>query len=314
MSLTQFTTLMWRRAMDGFSSPQADLSAAAECDRAEDGEGATPVARTPSDNSRERATEAQTNGIVFLPVESIRFLDLQGVPVRPLSAPSVREFARLLGGHGELVHPLHVRPASGGGYELIDVHLRLAGAVELGWPAVPCRVGNYTDSEALLLTLLLNPGDRKPPADLRRCWSITEALRLLGMRPVDFAAVTPYTPQEISDARHFSRAFPRAEMADVAALHGVELEAFGEVKRDSLRAYARITDPERRIDAIVSAVVSSGLTDSLVPPSVQAGLDRAVRAADPLRTAELLQLLLRVVRLLLTRSSRKFAEVRAAKS
>jgi ParB-like chromosome segregation protein Spo0J len=314
MSLTQFTTLTWRRAMDGFSSLQAYLSAAVECDRADDREGATPGACTPSDNPTERATEAQSNGVVFLPVESIRLLDLPGAPVRPLSAPSVREFARLVEAHGELVHPLHVRPASGGGYELVDVHLRLAGAIELGWPDVPCRIGRYTDSEALLLTVLLNPGGRKPSADLRRCWLISEALQLLDMRPVDFAAITPYTPQEISDATHLSRAFRKAEITEIAADHGIDVKAFGAVKRDALRVYARIADPQRRIEALISAAASLELGDGLAGPSAQAGLDRAVRAASQLPTAQLLRLLLRVLRLLLTRSSRKFAKVRAAKS
>lgn len=145
----------------------------------------------------------------MVPVAAIELPRAGGIAVREPAAEEIEACVAAIRLNGEIGHPLTVRPIGADSFELVDGQYRLAGAIELGLSEVPCRIRDLTDREAAAVSVLLDLTRRKPAADLARAWAITEALELLGLRPVEFAGISRYNEGEISEARRFANALPK---------------------------------------------------------------------------------------------------------
>jgi ParB-like chromosome segregation protein Spo0J len=190
---------------------------------------------------------------VLLPTDSIRISANTAIAGAPPTEGEIAACAQTLLRAGEMAHPLTVRPCGEGEWELVDGVLRLLAALYLGWEAVLCRVREFSDEDAVLISVLLDATKRKPPADLQRAWHIQETLTLLGLRPVDFAAISGYSEGEISEARRYARSFPLADVGPIAAQNGIPLEVVARTPRDTLRRLAREADPVARMSGLLAS-------------------------------------------------------------
>jgi ParB-like chromosome segregation protein Spo0J len=270
--------------------------------------GGAPPPPPPAAAVRREAEQPGTPAYecVMLPVASIRLPDIPGIAVRTMEPDELQPILEAIARNGEIGHPLTVRPAGPGAYELVDGQVRLAGAIHRGHDRVPCRIRELTDLEALLVSLALDVTRRKPPADLDRAWGIMDTLRLLGLRAVEFANVSAYTESDISDARRLAEVFPREAVAAAAERLGMPLEAIGRTPRDTLRHLARIEDADLRIEAVCThAGKKRRRTSAAKSAHVRVLADGVVRvdtlALRALTLRQRLALLAQLTRLLLAR-------------
>jgi ParB-like chromosome segregation protein Spo0J len=255
---------------------------------------------------------------VLLPTDSIRPSAIAAIGVPGPTEAEIKACAQTLRLNGEMAHPLTVRPSPEGGYEVVDGALRLLAAAYLGWAYVPCRVRVLTDPEAMLVSTVLDLGRRKPPPNLQRAWAIAEALSLLGLRPVDFAAISRYSEGEISEARRFARAFPRDAVQRAAAEHGAAIEDVLATPRDRLRRGAAEVDTAARVSDLVTgrvkpATATGGRVLSMANGTVRIDLAKAQRRSVWQRLMLVLKLLI-FLTIGPRPASRIFAKVGGAKS
>jgi ParB-like chromosome segregation protein Spo0J len=254
----------------------------------------------------------------MVPVGAIELPRASGIEVREPAAEEIEACVAAIQLNGEIGHPLTVRPIGGGRFELVDGQYRLAGAIELGLAEVPCRVRDLTDREAATVSLVLDLTRRKPAADLARAWAITEALQLLGLRPVEFAGISRYNEGEISEARRFANALPKERVVEYAERTGVPIEEIGRTPRDVLRSALRSSEGggfDETVAAVQEAVAPAAASRAGAVLSLAAGAVRVSShrlAALPLLLR--LRLILQLICLLLrSPTSPKFAKLRAAK-
>jgi ParB-like chromosome segregation protein Spo0J len=210
--------------------------------------------------------------IAMIPVSAIRLPHVRGIESRTPSSEEVETCVTAIRMNGGIGHPLTVRPAADGGYELVDGQYRFAGARQHGLAEVPCRVRDLSDEEAAVVSLLLDVRRRKPPADLARAWAIADAIELLGVRPVEFAELSRYSESEISEARSFAKAFPQEGVFQYAERAGIRLDEIGRTPRHALRAAVR-----------------AGAATQTVAEAI-ATLQSVVEAGDPIRRSAALSL------------------------
>jgi ParB family transcriptional regulator, chromosome partitioning protein len=239
----------------------------------------------------------------MVPVGAIELPRACGIAMREPAADEIEACVAAIRLNGEIGHPLTVRPIGDGRFELVDGRYRLSGAIELGLAEVPCRVRDLTDREAAAVSVLLDLTRRKPAADLARAWAITEALELLGLRPVEFAGISRYNEGEISEARRFANALPKERVVEYAERTGAALEDFGRTPREALRSALRAANglgSDKMLAALQGAKAArrAGRTDATL------SLGGGVVRVSPDRLAALplllrLRLILQLIRLLL---------------
>lgn len=251
----------------------------------------------------------QAYRVTMIPVAAIDLPRAAGIDVREPAAGEIEACVAAIRLNGEIGHPLTARPMGEGRFELVDGQYRLAGAVELGLLEVPCRVRELSDREAAAVSLLLDLTRRKPAADLARAWAITEALDLLGLRPVDFARISRYNEGEISEARRFANALPRERVAEYAERTHVALEDIGRTPREVLRSVLRSTHArgfEETVAAVQGATVASPRAGRRAAAMLSLGGGAVRVSPQGLRALPFLlrlRLLLQLIRLLLRSST-----------
>ncbi|HXV33166.1 MAG TPA: ParB/RepB/Spo0J family partition protein [Gaiellaceae bacterium] len=113
---------------------------------------------------------ASTTELVQVPVGSIRANERQ--PRRRLDGEGIDQLAESIRAQG-LVQPVVVRPAPGGGYELIAGERRWRAARVAGLATVPALVRETDDRDSLLLALVENVArEDLSPVDEARAYAV----------------------------------------------------------------------------------------------------------------------------------------------